>query len=451
MTSAHEPTESRFRSSIAERLRRAVTDRGPVVWALADQMVVSGISFLSSILVARCLGLEDFGRFALAWVAVFVCQNLHGALITGPLMTLGAAWKTSGRRAYLGAVLQHQAIFSVAAMGTVYLGLAAAGGLVPSWGLGNLALPVAALAAAGSWSEFLRHYFYAGGKARDSFMQDLIRYGAQFALLAGLLAAGWIGVAGTFAAMAATAAIASLAGLFRLPRPAFEPAVAADVTRRHWRFAKWLLASTGTGAAREGLISLAVGVFAGLSEVGLLRAAQQLVLAVNVPLQGLGKLAQSGASLAYAGRGTAGLDLYMQSFVATYLALIAAALLPMAIWSAPLLLVTYGAPYTAAAGLLAGYSAVMLLCLGREALAIRLRAMHLTALEFHASLAGAMVSIAAIVPLLQAFGVAGAVVAEALFNAIALMTALGLLWRQRRQHSGGAERAMNPEPIAPSP
>lgn len=426
--------------------RRAYERRGPVGWALLDQTTVSGIGFLSSVLIARFLGLEDFGRFAMAWVAVFICQNLHGALITGPLMTLGAAWKPSERQAYLGALLQHQILFSLTAMATVYLSLTSADRVVPEWAMGSLALPVALLAGAGSWSELLRHYFYAQSVPRDSFVLDLMRYGSQITFLAVLLAHGWIGIYGAFTVMAATAALASVIGFCRLPVPVVNADITADVTRRHWYFAKWLLASTGTGAARDGLISLAVGVFAGLTEVGLLRAAQQLVLAVNVPLQGMGKLALSGASLAFAVDGLLGLHRYMRGFVLRYLLLIAAGLVPVAIWSTPLLVATYGQAYAGAAYLLSGYCVVMFLCLCREALAIRLRATHLTALEFHGSLAGAAVSIAAIVPLLHVFGVAGAVASEVLFNAVALIVSLGLL--QRPQATPPDERLLTGDQTA---
>ena len=38
-----------------------------VNWALADQTMVSGVNFLTGILLARHLGIEEFGRFTLAW------------------------------------------------------------------------------------------------------------------------------------------------------------------------------------------------------------------------------------------------------------------------------------------------------------------------------------------------------------------------------------------------
>ena len=41
-------------------------------WALADQAIVSGASFITTVLIARYLGMEEFGRFALAWLGVFL-------------------------------------------------------------------------------------------------------------------------------------------------------------------------------------------------------------------------------------------------------------------------------------------------------------------------------------------------------------------------------------------
>ena len=46
-----------------------------VNWALADQTMVSGVNFLTGILLARYLGVEEFGRFTLAWDGSAVRQQ----------------------------------------------------------------------------------------------------------------------------------------------------------------------------------------------------------------------------------------------------------------------------------------------------------------------------------------------------------------------------------------
>ncbi len=49
-----------------------------VNWALADQVMVSGVNFLTGILLARGLGIEEFGRFTLAWMVVLFVAGMIG-------------------------------------------------------------------------------------------------------------------------------------------------------------------------------------------------------------------------------------------------------------------------------------------------------------------------------------------------------------------------------------
>src|SRR3546814_10183528 len=58
-------------------------------WALADQVMVSGSNFLMTVFLARYLGLEEFGRFALAWMAVLFAAGIHYALVAAPMMSIG--------------------------------------------------------------------------------------------------------------------------------------------------------------------------------------------------------------------------------------------------------------------------------------------------------------------------------------------------------------------------
>src|SRR3546814_7993993 len=76
-------------------------------WALADQVMVSGSNFLMTVFLARYLGLEEFGRFALAWMAVLFAAGIHYALVAAPMMSIGPKQIEADRPAYFGAVLFH--------------------------------------------------------------------------------------------------------------------------------------------------------------------------------------------------------------------------------------------------------------------------------------------------------------------------------------------------------
>ena len=58
-------------------------------WALLDQTMVSGINFLTGILLARYLGIEEFGRFTLAWMSVQVVNSIQHALNNFSMKSIG--------------------------------------------------------------------------------------------------------------------------------------------------------------------------------------------------------------------------------------------------------------------------------------------------------------------------------------------------------------------------
>ena len=63
----------------------------PVHWALLDQALVSGCSFLVSILVARALAPQQLAHYSLAFIAIFSIGTLHRALVTQPMNMLGVS------------------------------------------------------------------------------------------------------------------------------------------------------------------------------------------------------------------------------------------------------------------------------------------------------------------------------------------------------------------------
>src|SRR3989339_512327 len=77
-------------------------------WALADQAMVSGVNFLTGILLARYLGLEEYGRFTLAWMAVLLCNSFQQAGIIAPMMSIGPKQKKEDGPSYYGTLFIHQ-------------------------------------------------------------------------------------------------------------------------------------------------------------------------------------------------------------------------------------------------------------------------------------------------------------------------------------------------------
>ena len=58
------------------------------ILALTDQAVVSGSNFLIGIVLARVLGIDDYGLFVLLWMMVLFGKSINQAFVTRPMMTL---------------------------------------------------------------------------------------------------------------------------------------------------------------------------------------------------------------------------------------------------------------------------------------------------------------------------------------------------------------------------
>lgn len=433
---AFETGGGRMRTTIG-RVTRLIRRYEHINWALADQAVVSGASFLTTVLVARLFGKEDFGRFVLAWMGVFLVQALQVAVIAAPMMNIGSKQSVDQRPAYLGAVLVHQAVFGVATSVLVYLAAHMSALLVPEWHLDALALPLAVLVFIGQTQDFLRRYYYALHRPELSFAFDLLRYSAQMLVLAALLF-GFRETASlsvVFYAMSGVALIAILAGVPFFGPVSFERQTMKTLTAKHWSFSRWLLGASLSEWVSENFVSVGVGAVLGLAEVGAWRAAQQLVLIVNIPLQGMGNLAPMQASLAYDKEGVQGLMSFMRGFVLRYMAAIGALLAVMALSGEFLLTSVYGEAYAGYGFLVTGFALVMMVLLMRFAASIAIRAMEITSFEFFAYLAGVAFILLATYPLISSFGLIGALGCEVLFNAIVLaVMAAGL--RRRLPVSG---------------
>lgn len=131
-----------------------------VNWALADQAMVSGVNFLTGILLARFLGIEEFGRFTLIWMAVLFVNSIQRTMISGPMMSIGPKQSQSEVAKYYRAVVFQQLLFSLATFGVLFSGLKLAEFLKPDWYLDDLALPFSTVGFFFQNQDFLRRYFF---------------------------------------------------------------------------------------------------------------------------------------------------------------------------------------------------------------------------------------------------------------------------------------------------
>lgn len=137
--------------------------------ALLDQAMVSGTNFLTGILFARFLGVEEFGRFTLTWMAVLFINSIQMAMITVPMMSIGPKQTKDKAPYYYGAVITQQACFSILSFITIYLGVKFSKFVYPEWNIDYLALPLAAVTFFFSKSGFFTTIFFYNEPAWNGF------------------------------------------------------------------------------------------------------------------------------------------------------------------------------------------------------------------------------------------------------------------------------------------
>lgn len=280
-------------------------------WALADQSLVSGCNFLTMILLARYLGIEEFGRFTLAWMVVLISVGLHGALVISPMMSIAPKQHKDDRSAYFGAlVLQHLAIVALFFVLIAY-GALACDWLFPTWRAAPLALPLACASFAYNTQEFLRRHFFSVRREARAFATDALRYPGQLFAIVILSQLKVIDVQSGLWVISASA----VAGLFpclpHLPRPRLSPEILRSTIVRHWNFSSWLILGTIINLASASIFFIVAGTVLGTAAVGALNATRTLLGVTRIVFFGLGNIAETRAARHFHQAGTAALTRYL--------------------------------------------------------------------------------------------------------------------------------------------
>lgn len=260
---------------------------GREVWALTDQAVVSATNFLTNVMLARFMGLREFGVFALAWMSVLFVNSLQTALIVAPMMSVGPKQEEKDRPSYFGAVVFQELVLVCCCFVLVFAALKFSSIFFPQADLQRLALPLAVSAFAYQMQDFIRRYFFATRQSRRAFADDALSYFTQLPILFFLHRAGHLNTASALWVMAGTSILGLVAGWFWVEPIEFHPQWIKSIARRHWKISRWLGASSLLQWVSGNLFVIAAPVYYGAAAAGVLRAAQNLMGVTHVWFQGL--------------------------------------------------------------------------------------------------------------------------------------------------------------------
>ena len=267
---------------------RLLTRYSHVNWALADQAVVSGVNFLTGIFLARYLGLAEFGRYTLAWIAVLFVISINHAMINSPMMSIGPQQSDTESAGYFGAVVVQQLCLAGLAFILLFFGVRLSGMFFPEWRVEALALPLACVALAWQLQDFLRRYFFTRKRAVEAFANDAVAYLGRLAGLAWLF--WWYrsnDIADVLWIITASFAVATAVGAPGLRGLDWRAQHWLTAAKRNWRFARWLVGSVVVQWVAGNIFMIAAAGLIGTAAVGGFRAAQNIVGVINILTLGL--------------------------------------------------------------------------------------------------------------------------------------------------------------------
>ena len=268
---------------VARALLAAVRGRSArrVQWGVVDQGVSSLTNFVIALVVARAVGLREFGAFSLAFTLyVFFLWGSRSLATEAFVVRLTAASPTDQRAA------ARQVSGTALAIGAVLAAAGALAGAVDRSSTGRV-LMVMALSMPGLLvQDVYRYVLFVAGKPRSAAVNDVLWLTVQSALVLVLVVAGQARGVPLVAAFGLSAGVSAVVGGLQtgvVPRP-----------RAGWR---WVHANRDLAVpfvlellAITGMIQLAlvaVAVILGVAAVGQLRAAMLLLGPLTVVFLGL--------------------------------------------------------------------------------------------------------------------------------------------------------------------
>lgn len=278
--------------------------------ALSDQAIVSAANFLTGLVLARLLPLEEFGKYSLVWMGILFGANMQMALITSPMMSIGPIQRRMSNKSYIGSVFSFQLAFTLVMtcllVGVMVVVRLTRASLDVSWiwptVIANVAYQIQDFTRRVAF--YQKHVFVALGGDVMSYIGQLVAIGVCMKL-------GILSVRNVLWANALTSILAIALVAPWMPVPITRLRIVRAALIRNWRSARFLLAATLMQWTSGNFFVVIAPFFLGVNAVGAMRACQSVMNMTNIWMQGLENSLPSEASRVLTKSGKPGLRTYI--------------------------------------------------------------------------------------------------------------------------------------------
>jgi len=398
------------------------------IWGLADQALISVTNLVTMVLLARVLGPEGFGAFALAYTGLLFANSLQGALVVQPHNVLGASRDGDSYVRYTTSTAIGQLAFLG---GAALLTLVAA--ITVHWLGRDAVLLFALVPAIIAWQlqEFIRRVLYTEERLSAAFINDLVSYGGQAVAIVTLWRFERLTGPMALLVLAATSALASAGGIWQV-RGSLGRAFDVGELRQNWHHGKWLAGGQiGYWLSTQAYTFLAAAML-GATAAGALKASQILMGPLTVLLASIGSVAPTRLTRVFNQHGHAGLREQVRTMYLVMIPLTGSYCLIVTLAAEPLLRLLYGAQYDGYANVTRLIAAYYLVSSGALIVSAALRVNGLTRPIFVAYTGASVTSLLVGWLIISVAGVEGAVLGM-IVSAVILNVVVWRAFRDSRE------------------
>ena len=253
-----------------------------ILMSLADQATISGVRFLTSVLIARCAGNEVLGVYSISFGFLLIATCMQDTLISAPFTLFHSRQEGDNRRSYHGSILIQVVTLGIVSALSFGLVWALGGWLGNSPGL-NEALGMLAFATPFILlREFARRVELARLRITTAFCIDASSGLLQLLFLGLLIRFNLLHIVGVYLATGASCAIPAFVWLFIAYRGNRyqRGSISAEMTR-HWRVGRWPFIAQVVGILHFQGVVWIVGWQLGTATAGLFAACNYVIFFIN--------------------------------------------------------------------------------------------------------------------------------------------------------------------------
>tara|TARA_B110000259_G_scaffold69707_1_gene82063 strand:+ start:1350 stop:2606 length:1257 start_codon:yes stop_codon:yes gene_type:complete len=400
---------------------------------LFDQALVSGVNFLIAILLARLLGIEDFGLYVFGWMLVLFVSSVQLAFIVSPLFTIYPKQKNASN--YLGGLHVVQLGFSIVTFVLSLVVVKAVFIYKPEWEIEGVFYSLPLVAALFVLQDFYRRINFTLKKPIRSLISDSVSYGGQ---PIGILLLNHFEILSIHHIFLAISVLFSVSITYNLPKINLTLNISniKNTISENWLFSKYLVGTALLQWVSGNFFIIVAGGILGAVAIGAIRIAQNVVGVLHVLFLAMENIVPIKGAEILDKKGNISSLRYFKQMLFKGGALTLIVLLLIAFFRTQIISIFYGDEYLQYVNLLLGFTALYVLVFVGTILGFVIRTFEMNSIFFWSYIITTLFGLMVAQPLITKTGIYGVLIGLFIsqlinisFYVIKLNSKLKIFWK----------------------